>query len=154
MMTWWWLFCRRVAVPMRYLLWRYTGWLRSFLCLRLPCYLSFSCPGSGWCHRKSSASTTSRWVSQILTMINARTLNRYYIVGPCSHWQIRIIRGEQKVHDFTACPLLVVGARSDWTEVALFPPVLPELAAWERCTHRKNHVNIKRDFHFQTWNQT
>ncbi len=61
---------------------------------------------------------------------------------------------EQKVPDFTACPWMVVGTRSDWTEVALFPPVLPELAAWERCTQCKNHVNIKRDVHFQTWNQT
>ncbi len=71
-------------------------------------------------------------------------------IRPCSHWQIRIMRGEQKVFDFTTCPLLVVGARSDWTKVAIFPPVLPELAAWERCTHCKNHVNIKRDVHFQT----
>ncbi len=46
---------------------------------------------------------------------------------------------------FTACPLLVVCMRLDWTEVALFPPVLPELAAWEHCAHWKNHVNIKGD---------
>ncbi len=71
-----------------------------------------------------------------------------------SHWQIQIIGGggggEQKLLNFMACSLLVVGARSDWTEVAPFPQVLPELAAWEHCTHCKNYVNIKRDVHFQT----
>ncbi len=56
---------------------------------------------------------------------------------PCSHWKIQIIGAEQKVHNFTTCPLMVVGARSDWTGVALFPPVLPELAAWSTASTAK-----------------
>ncbi len=79
-----------------------------------------------------------------ITLVFSMQLKINPCLRPCSHWQIRIIRGEQKVPNFTACPLLIVGACSDWTKVALFPPVLPELATWERCTHCKIHVNIER----------